>query len=111
MQQKAGEFDVNLPTRTDGVTTTVTGSGEFDLANAHELRSQLIELIDSGAFQLVLDMTEVSFCDSTALGVLIGVRKRALSHEGSLTLTGVQPQVRRIFELTRLLDTFNIGPE
>jgi anti-sigma B factor antagonist len=56
-------------------------AGELDLYNSEELRTGLAEAIASGPPRVVIDMAEVEFVDSTALGVLIEARSR-LGHDG-----------------------------
>jgi anti-sigma B factor antagonist len=48
-------------------------------------------------------MSEVSFIDSTGIGVLVGALKRTRENRGSFALVGAQPRVRRVFEITGLL--------
>ena len=56
--------------------TVVRLTGELDLYNAPELRETLVGLAGERPARLVLDLTEVEFVDSTALGVLIEARSR-----------------------------------
>lgn len=56
--------------------TVVRLAGELDLYNAPELRETLVGLAGERPARLVLDLTEVEFVDSTALGVLIEARSR-----------------------------------
>ena len=56
--------------------TVVRLTGELDLYNAPELRETLVGLTGERPARLVLDLTEVEFVDSTALGVLIEARSR-----------------------------------
>ncbi|MCS0604356.1 STAS domain-containing protein [Streptomyces sp. LP11] len=51
---------------------------------------------------LVLDLSEVDFCDSSALGAFVDLYRRRHADGRRFGLTGLQPQVRRILELTRL---------
>ncbi len=74
--------------------------GELDLYNAEELRSALASAIDSGATRIVVDMTEVAFVDSTALGVLVEARSK-LGRDG-LLLAGPQLETRRTLQVSGL---------
>jgi anti-sigma B factor antagonist len=97
-----------LSSRLDGAVTVLTVAGEIDVATAPELRERIVELVNGGVYNLVIDMAAVEFCDSTGLGVLVGGLKRVRSHDGSLTLINVRDSVRRLFELTKLTDAFGI---
>jgi anti-sigma B factor antagonist len=74
--------------------------GELDLYNAGDLRNALVEAIDGGATRIVVDMSEVEFVDSTALGVLLEARSK-LGHEG-LLLAAPQAETRRTLEVSGL---------
>ena len=56
--------------------TVVRLAGELDLYNADDVRRALATAIDDGASRIVIDMSEVEFVDSTALGVLIEARSK-----------------------------------
>src|SRR5258707_12119953 len=67
----------------DGIEI-VDVEGEIDVYTAPRLRELLIDLVNNGHYQLVVNMENVEFLDSTALGVLVGALKRLPSHYGSL---------------------------
>ena len=72
-------------------------SGEIDLATAPSLR----ECLASVAGDLVVDLTDVSFVDSQAIGLLMAEHKRHVGAGDSLVITGSSPVVLRVFEITR----------
>jgi anti-anti-sigma factor len=57
---------------------------------------------------LVLDLTGVDFCDSSALGAFVDIHRRRSDSGHRFALTGVQPEVRRILELTRLTSVLSL---
>ena len=57
-----------------------------------------------------MDLTETSFLDSTALGVLIGAVKRLRSRDGVLTIVNTDPNIAKTFEITGLDQIFTIRP-
>ena len=57
---------------------------------------------------LVVDLSDVTFVDSMALGLLLETMKRVRSREGHLRLVVMRPEVRRIFEITLLDHVFEI---
>src|SRR6476660_5387497 len=59
-------------------------AGELDLYNAHTLRETLLECCSEAPERLVVDLSEVKFIDSTALGVLIEARTRMPNRRGFL---------------------------
>jgi len=100
--------DLSLSTRTEGDRTIVVVGGEIDVYTAPKLREQLIDLVSSGNYNLVVDMEGVDFLDSTGLGVLVGGLKRVRAHEGSLRLVCTQERILKIFRITGLTKVFPI---
>lgn len=92
----------------EGGIHVVTVEGEADLHSSPRLKAALIEAIDEGAHTIVVDMTETTFIDSSALGVLLGVLKRVRPAGGSVLLVVPDRNVRRIFELTLLDRVFTL---
>jgi anti-sigma B factor antagonist len=80
----------------------------LDAHNSDELKAELNRLFDSGMKDLVIDLKEVRFIDSSGLGVLVSGFKNASTRQGSLKLSGLQSQVKSMFELTRLHRVFDI---
>ena len=74
----------------------------LDLSAQEVFESVLGEQLDAGAHRIVLDLSEVMFCDSSGLSALLRVRRRAQAMSGWLRLTGLSGQPARIIELTNL---------
>ena len=85
--------------RHDGAVV-VRLAGELDLYNADDLRGALTGAIGDGARRIIVDMSEVEFVDSTALGVLIEARS-TLGQNGVL-LAAPQLETRRTLEVSGL---------
>jgi anti-sigma B factor antagonist len=100
--------DLSLTTSTEGDRTIVTVGGEIDVYTAPKLREQLVDLVNSGQYHLVVDMEGVEFLDSTGLGVLVGGLKRVRAHDGSLRLVCTQERILKIFRITGLTKVFPI---
>jgi anti-sigma B factor antagonist len=88
--------------------TILRAAGELDVNTAPELREQLARLANDGVRQIVVDLADVSFVDSTALSVLVSALKRLRQADGDLTLASPTPSVRRVFEITGLTRLFAI---
>jgi anti-sigma B factor antagonist len=77
--------------------------GELDVATSPRLRTELTVLIARGATDITLEFGEVTFVDSSGLGVLVGAYKRLQDDgSGSIRIEGAQPPVRKVFEITGL---------
>jgi anti-sigma B factor antagonist len=65
-------------------------------------------LLESGARTIILDLSDVTFVDSSALAVIVRGMKRCRERSGDLILCGLRQPVRIIFELTRMDRAFRI---
>lgn len=88
-------------------TTQLEVEGELDLATAPDLKWALADALDHGARTFVIDLTGVTFIDSTALGVLVGFR-RNLKIGMRMGVACSDPDVLAIFELTGLDSVFEM---
>ena len=86
----------------------VAAGGELDLFTSERLREKLDEALELGGRRILLDLTGVSFMDSTALGVLVGAAKTLESSGGQLVLVADDPRVTRVIEITGLARVFRI---
>lgn len=100
------ELDLRVQHHDDRAVVHV--SGEVDLATCPQLRAVLGELVDQGVYHLIVDLEQVSFLDSSGIGVLIGVLRRVREHDGSLRLTAPSLHVRRVLELTGMTTLLSI---
>lgn len=96
-------MDLRTRVRTQGVATLVEVGGEIDLHSAPQLRAELLKAVEAAAPKVVIDLSDVTFIDSTGIGVLVGALKRAREKGGSLNFCGIQTRVKRVFEITGLM--------
>lgn len=80
----------------------------LDAAAAQPLREALKGIIDRGRSRLVLDLSGVTFMDSSGLSVLVTTLKTARAAGGDVVLLGLTPTVRSLIQLTRLHRVFLI---
>jgi anti-sigma B factor antagonist len=93
----------------DERTSVVAIEGELDLATAPRLKWMLVDSLESGHSQLVVDLSLATFMDSTALGVLVGVRRR-LEDAQRLVVVCARRDVLKIFEYAGMDGAFAIFP-
>lgn len=96
-------MDLRLRTYQLEDTSVVEVGGEVELSNAAQLRADLRTACEQQPCHVIVDMSEVTFIDSTGIGVLVGALKRTREHQGTFALICPQPRVRRVFEITGLL--------
>ncbi|MHB8183687.1 MAG: STAS domain-containing protein, partial [Candidatus Desulforudaceae bacterium] len=78
--------------------------GELDMKVTDSMRSALDQALDtSGAKHLLFDLRQVSFIDSSGLGVILGRYRRIVDKGGRLGFVNVEPPVRRVLELSGVL--------
>ncbi len=100
------ELDVTV--RKVDSTAVVAVAGEIDVYTSPLLQERLVEVLRDGFPSIVLDLSAVTFLDSTGLGVLITGLKRCRSAEGDLVLVTAQPNVLKVLEITGLNDVFQV---
>lgn len=91
------------------VAVVIMLSGDLDLATAPELRNALQEALTERP-NLVLDMSDLRFLDSTGIGVLVRIHKKASALGGVLAFADVPSNVVKILEVTCLDRIFPVYP-
>jgi anti-sigma B factor antagonist len=77
----------------------VAASGELDMSSAPDLKAAIRAATERGATTLVVDLGDVTFIDSTAIGVLLAARERLRQSGGALELVCAEPNVLRVLEI------------
>jgi len=90
----------------DAVVLALEGS--VDIYSSTELRGELKVALDSEAPRLVVDMSGVTFVDSSGLATLIEALQRIKVYDGSLALCNLSKTVMGVFELANLDSIFEI---
>jgi anti-sigma B factor antagonist len=85
--------------------------GEVDLHVSPGIAASLNEMIKEKPQQLVVDLSRVSYIDSSGLAVLIEAMQNVTAYGGKFALAGLQEGVRPIFEIARLDQVFRIFPD
>ncbi|MEV0381523.1 STAS domain-containing protein [Nonomuraea sp. NPDC050643] len=82
--------------------TIVRLGGEIDLFTSEALRQQLLNTLHYSTSTLILDLSEVSFCDASGLAVLVGLQSRARVQGISVALAAPRPFMCRLLRITGL---------
>jgi anti-sigma B factor antagonist len=88
--------------------TVVTASGEVDASNADQLGDALLDPLVNGRPRVLLDFGQVTFIDSTGLGVLVKVHREALARRAAFALVHPTPQTRKLLGVLGLDQLFTI---
>lgn len=98
----------SVATESAGGVGVVVLAGEVDIYTAPRFKEAMLELLDAGVGKLVVDLSAVTFIDSTALGVLIGGLRRVHDAGGVMALVVATPAVQRVLTITGLDRVFSV---
>ncbi len=105
-QGRAEESRFRVAVERDGDCAILVVEGDVDLHSAPCLRDELAMIIEGDASRVVVDLSETTFLDSMALGVLLGAKKGLAARGAELELVVTRSDIRRIFEITMLERVF-----
>jgi anti-sigma B factor antagonist len=88
----------------DGRASVISVSGELDLASSGALEEELARATDSDVEQVVIDLRELEFMDSTGLSTLVKAHQRAAAAGKQFGLVRGPQQVQRLLSLTGVED-------
>jgi anti-sigma B factor antagonist len=97
-------------TSNDGVELLLV-EGELDIATAPRLISILNQSVQEVLQSLVIDLTRVGFMDSTGLALLINAHRRLTRRSKGFAVVCPPGPLRRVFEITDLVDTLHVCPD
>ncbi len=89
-------------------TYVVSVTGEADMHAASEVERELLDVLARGGQSVIVDLVEVGFIDSTALGLLLRFQPRFRARGGDLVIVSDDRRVLRTLEITGLDRIFRI---
>lgn len=101
-------LSVDIKPEHNGAAIIYRLHGSLDLATAPSLRAALIEAANEGKHDIIVDLTELEFLDSTGLGALIGAHRRALENGGRVRLIVRDGPIQRLLNITGLMRIFAV---
>ena len=99
-------MEINTTINNGQVIVTLVGS--MYVEEAAILREKLIAFMESGHKEFIIQLNKIDYIDSSGLGVLVAIQKRALQMKGGVILTGASGIVKELLELTRLNKVFTM---
>ncbi|MGM9925943.1 MAG: anti-sigma F factor antagonist [Bacillus sp. (in: firmicutes)] len=92
---------IDMETRGDVLCIRL--SGELDHHTAEELKNQAMRAIENNNIRhIILNLEQLSFMDSSGLGVILGRYKQIKHHKGEMVVCAISPFVKRLFEMSGL---------
>lgn len=96
-------MELNISSTVDAAQGSVSVSGEIDVSNAADVTQALEVLLKNAEVSAVtVDLSEVPYIDSTGIGALVGASHRAEEAGKNFSVSGVQPNVERVFGMLGL---------
>ena len=102
-------FEVLVDHRDDAIVLCLVG--EVDLSNAEQITEALDQERLECATTLVIDAHGLEFCDSSGIAALARVARACDAHDVTMSIVGVRPSIRRLFEVAGALNMLHVEPE
>jgi anti-anti-sigma factor len=107
---EASPLPLEISTLVVADTAVARLRGDLDHATAPQLRTWAARALGVGARNLVIDCAEITFLDCGALRLLLELARATHQRSGYLTIRHCTPAVRRIFEITGMVDSLGVEP-
>jgi anti-anti-sigma factor len=98
------EFHINR----DGQEATLHFVGDLSVRDTAKVKSELIQLRESGISRLIFDFAKLSYLDSSGIGVLLHAYTWTKEKQGTIRIINMSKEVRPIFQISNLIDVFNV---
>nr|WP_263324196.1 anti-sigma factor antagonist [Neobacillus sp. Marseille-Q6967] len=102
-------MDLNIAKHQNDNQIYVQVAGEIDAYTATKLREELLPLAEGKNKRITVNLKDVSYLDSTGLGVFVGLFKQLSKNEGELELVELSDRLKRLFEITGLSNIMKIS--
>lgn len=92
-----------------GEVVVVDVEGQLIVGNRQELKQKVLDELEKGAKQFLIDFSQTGYIDSSGLGVLVSLSKKIREQGGELRLANLNDDLQTLFELTKLDTLFQIS--
>jgi anti-sigma B factor antagonist len=100
---------MELETREDGDITILTVTGDLVIGEAEStFKKTVMQLLEEGRVNLLVDLSAVGFLDSSGLGALVRALTQSQKEGGQTKLLNAGPQIRKLLQMTKLDSVFEI---
>ncbi|MDD4146286.1 MAG: anti-sigma factor antagonist [Clostridia bacterium] len=90
-------------------TLIIRVRGDFDLVSVHEFREKIDQSLEETMSQnLLLDLSEITFIDSSGIGVILGRYRKVKANHGQMVICGTQPAIEKIFKVSGIISLMPI---
>jgi anti-sigma B factor antagonist len=98
-------------TDVDGVPCAVITATQLHMYFIPDLKDKLLATVATEPDHLIIDLAQVEYLDSSAMGVLFQVQKKMQAYGGGLFLVGINPTIELVFKLTKSDQHFTVFPD
>lgn len=110
MTPDANTDGLSIDQESRGGAQVVKLRGEVDLHSSPRLRDIFLGLVEKGTSRLVVELSQVAYMDSSGVGTLVELKRKAERRGASVVLVAPQQRVMSLFEITQLDKFFRISP-
>lgn len=106
--------DISFNTKAEGDAQIVSINGQLDAFTVSDLKNELKKLTDSNKSKIILDLSNVSYANSTSIGAIVAVAQQLRKKKGDLKLCGLTDDIRKVFDLvgaSKILEIFKTEQE
>ncbi|UXR71161.1 MULTISPECIES: anti-sigma factor antagonist [unclassified Staphylococcus] len=102
-------MNLNIETNTYDDYYEVIVAGELDVATVPELEAVLLPMRQEGTHDIHVNLTDLTYMDSTGLGLFVGTLKALNQNDRALYILGVNDRIKRLFDITGLADLMHVN--
>ncbi len=100
---------MDLTSREDGAITILTVTGDLVIGEPETIfKKTVTQLLEEGRVNLLVDLSNVGFLDSSGLGALVRALTQSQKEGGQTKLLNAGPQVRKLLQMTKLDSVFEL---
>jgi anti-sigma B factor antagonist len=106
--------EVSFDTRTQNGVDVIDISGQLDAFSTPDAKAEFKKLTDSRRFKLVLNLANLTYVNSTAIGAIVAVAQQVRRRKGDLKICGMKEDIRKVFDLvgaSKILEIFETEQE
>lgn len=101
-------MNVSVQTKKEGKGLQIYIAGEIDTFTATKLREELEAIEIADELEVILDLSNIQYIDSTGLGILVAFYKKTVKLNVHLKLVGLSKRLERLFEITGLSELMDV---
>lgn len=102
--------DVSFETRAENGVDVIDISGQLDAFTTPDVKAEFKKLTDARHYKLILNLQEVDYVNSTAIGSIVAVAQQVRRRKGDLKIFGMKADIRKVFDLvgaSKILEIFD----